>query len=936
LNFLFEPDKLFKFQFPFSFYTKKTVDGKIELLYLDFSQKMIIQELPEKIRENILYFSLEEFLKQKQKIRSSYNNLYFNQTEKEFLTIHIKSFLYESFRKIFPCLYESKIFHRIQKTTNSYSTLKCSFDSTIIPKLFFSAEKNGNSVKLKKFIQVGEDSFALEKSNLIVFLILHNNVYYILRRQDWNLLEELLKKETYSIEEFTNKISKTLKNYATDFSAIFEKEERICIPKAHIHVSELGGNTLLFIPRWEYEGHIVEDDKDSFEKFEGEKSIIYLRNKEVEKETLNFLKKTHPSFENKSSLYLTFEEASHKNWFFHFYHKQLKVNFSVTGMDMLTHFRYSDFPIKTQFDVLKTIDNEIEAKMIVTFGNEIIDLKNLQKSLSEGNNYLVLKDHSFGIITDDWLEEYGMILRYSTINLNEISFAKWVLVSSQGILNSKKELQKIVSEEWMKTWGSWKDTDDKLLLKPQTINADLRNYQQKGFEWMHLMSLINAGTLLADDMGLGKTLQTICAISYWLEQNPNAKFLVVCPSSLIYNWKKEFEKFSPNLKTAIYHGSDRNFEGLLANDSQILITSYSMIRIDIEEFTKIVWEGIVLDESHNIKNYDALQTQAVLKLIGKKRIILNGTPIMNNVSDLFPQLSFILPQLFNSQAKFKKEFENLLDNNMVQSQMEMLRKLTSPFILRRTKENVAPDLPAKTESILWCEMSEDQQKAYETIKNQVKENVLLDIKEKGINKAKFGVLQGITKLRQVCSSPRLLKDEEDFHNVSSVKINQLIELLTTNLKDNKIIVFSQFLGTMELLKKEFKQNGIRFLSFSGSTKSAKRMEMVEEFQDQNSTIQVFLLSLMAGNSGINLTNANYVFLVEPWWNKAVQQQAIDRTHRIGQNQHVFAYNMICKDTIEEKIIILQNKKQFISDEVISTDENFVKNLNEEDIAFLFE
>jgi SNF2 family DNA or RNA helicase len=405
---------------------------------------------------------------------------------------------------------------------------------------------------------------------------------------------------------------------------------------------------------------------------------------------------------------------------------------------------------------------------------------------------------------------------------------------------------------------------------------------------------------------------------------------------LIYNWKKEFEKFSPNINTTVFHGTDRNLPHFIASESQLLISSYSIVRNDIDEFLKLVWDGIILDESHQIKNYDALQTQAVLKLIGKRRILLNGTPIMNNVSDLFPQLSFILPQLFDSQAKFKKQFVNPIENSLEQNQMEQLRKLTSPFILRRTKEHVAPDLPQKTESVLWCEMNDDQREAYETIKNQVKENIFVEIKEKGIGKAKLGVLQGITKLRQVCSSPRLLKDENDFQTSSSVKVNELIDLLTGNLKDNKVIVFSQFLGTMDLLSQEFTKNGIRFLSFSGSTPSEKRMQLVNEFQDEKSDIQVFLLSLMAGNSGINLTQANYVFLIEPWWNKAVQQPAIDRTHRIGQNQHVFAYNMICKDTIEEKIIQLQNKKQFISDEVISADENFVKNLSEEDISFLFE
>jgi SNF2 family DNA or RNA helicase len=935
-HFLFEPHKLKQYLVPFSFYSKNTNGNSVEIINEDFKNKLISKEFSEQIASKLASLSVEEYGKQKKKILSNYNKINFSQSEETFLKIYIKPYFYDSFRSFFPIISSIKTFHRVQTSNNSFATLPCTFENEITPSLSFKAEKNENEIILKIFAQIDDWSFEIQPKNLFCFLLSNNNVYYLLRRQDWNLLEELLKYESFSSEEFTSKIYKSLKNYPTDISEIFEQEERICSPKPIIHLSEISGDTLLFIPKWEYDGHLVEDSKDCFEKYEGTRLIVYKRDKKLENESITFLRNAHPKFQNKTNFYLSFEEASHKNWFYNFYQNHLKDQFIVTGMDMLSYFRYSTNPIETQFDIKKTLDNEVVADLRVSFGKQELDLKNLQKIIAEGKNFLILKDNTIGVLTEEWLDQYGMILRYSNIHENEISFAKWILISSESILNAKKELRLLVPENWIKDWKSWNKVDDILFEKPSTVQAELRNYQQKGFEWLNLMSQINAGTLLADDMGLGKTLQTITAISLWLEQNPSSKFLIICPSSLIYNWKKEFEKFSPNINTTVFHGTDRNLPHFIASESQLLISSYSIVRNDIDEFLKLVWDGIILDESHQIKNYDALQTQAVLKLIGKRRILLNGTPIMNNVSDLFPQLSFILPQLFDSQAKFKKQFVNPIENSLEQNQMEQLRKLTSPFILRRTKEHVAPDLPQKTESVLWCEMNDDQREAYETIKNQVKENIFVEIKEKGIGKAKLGVLQGITKLRQVCSSPRLLKDENDFQTSSSVKVNELIDLLTGNLKDNKVIVFSQFLGTMDLLSQEFTKNGIRFLSFSGSTPSEKRMQLVNEFQDEKSDIQVFLLSLMAGNSGINLTQANYVFLIEPWWNKAVQQQAIDRTHRIGQNQHVFAYNMICKDTIEEKIIQLQNKKQFISDEVISADENFVKNLSEEDISFLFE
>jgi SNF2 family DNA or RNA helicase len=696
---------------------------------------------------------------------------------------------------------------------------------------------------------------------------------------------------------------------------------------------------LLFIPRWDYNGYTVDDHKESFEVYEDDKKIIYRRNKEIEIQTLQFLQEAHPKFKGQNNFYLSFEEASKKNWFFNFYHEKLKDGFSVVGMDMLGYFRYSPHPIETEFHILKTDDNDdnnVTAILKTYFGKEKVSIKTLQKALNEGKKYVLLKDSSLGILTDQWLEQYGLILKYATADQDTIIFSKWILIVSEAKSEHQEHLRMVLTEDWLHKWQTWQQSNDILYPVPQNLKATLRNYQQKGYEWINLMAEVNAGTLLADDMGLGKTLQTIASVVYWQEQNPGQKVLVVCPASLVYNWKIEFEKFAPSLKLAIYHNATRNFMAFIEGEETVLISSYSIVRNDIDQFKRMLWDAVVLDESHHIKNHKTKQTQAILSLLAKKRIILNGTPIMNNVSDLFPQLHFLLPQLFNSRKKFQDEFENPIHQTLAQNPMEQLRKLTNPFVLRRTKEIVAPDLPKKTESIFWCEMSDDQRSVYETLKAQIKQNIFMEIDHKGLNKAKLGVLQGITKLRQVCSSPRLLKDFDGVQKAASIKIDQLIESLTTNLKNEKVIVFTQFLGTMELISKQLTKKGIEYLSFSGSTLAEKRMELVSEFQDKNSSARVFLLSLMAGNSGINLTRANYVFLVEPWWNKAVQQQAIDRVHRIGQDRHVFAYTMICKDTIEEKIIALQDKKQFISDEIIANEENFVKNLNEEDIAFLFE
>lgn len=936
LLFLFEPSKLVLCQVPFSFYTKKETAGKFEVIYTSFTSKEIKKNLGGEKETSFTLFSEEEFNKQKVALLTSYQKVKSSLSENQFLKKNLKNSFFDNFRKVASELNQTRVFHRYKTSNNTYLTAACSFQLDTIPSLSFVLKKSDEVLNLESYAEIDGEKVKIGTENRFLFLFQYQNTYFMFRKLDWFILEELEEMEDFTIEDFSKNIKKKIEHLPLDLSEVFEEEIRDEIPEMIMHISELAGNMLLFIPKWRYDGYLVDGPRNTFEKIEGEKRIIYRRNKEIEQKSVAFLEQAHPKFKGSNNYYLSFEEASHKNWFYNFFHTQLKDNFEVTGMDMLSYFRFSDHQISTYFELINTIDNEINAKLEVFFGSEKINLKSLQKTLIEGQKFIMLKDNSLGVLNDEWIDKFSILLRYSKIQDDEITFAKWILISSESILNFSKELKFILPENWSEKWNKWKDTDSVIIQVPNTLKAEMRNYQQKGFEWMNLMAEVNAGTLLADDMGLGKTLQTIASITSWQEQNSNHKFLIVCPASLLYNWKNEFEKFAPHLKTTIYHGNNRNFDESISNDHSILITSYSIVRNELENFAKIVWDAIVLDESHQIKNYAAQQTQAILKLMGKRRIALNGTPIMNNVSDLFPQLSFILPQLFYSFSKFKNDFEKPIQHELAAVQMEMLKKLTSPFIMRRTKEIVAPDLPPKTESIFWCEMQEDQRFAYENLKAQIKENVFLEIKNQGVNKAKLGVLQGITKLRQVCSSPRLIKDEVEYQSCSSIKIDQLIEQLNTNLKNEKVIVFSQFIGTMDLLANEFEKNKISYVGFDGSTSAEKRMQLVSEFQQEESSIQVFLVSLMAGNSGINLTKANYVFLIEPWWNKAVQQQAIDRTHRIGQNQHVFAYNMICKDSIEEKIITLQNRKQFISNEVISTDDNFVKNLTEEDIAYLFE
>lgn len=932
---LFNPEAFCKLQTPFSYFRK----DKAAYVYEDFTKDFLSYQYRNSdsvFLNKMQLLTIESIYKERKNIKLNYQKLKLNTGEDLYIEKHLKNYFYQSFKEMIPLIADNPLYHKIRIDSKKYSVQKCRLSKDTAVNLAFKVEKIKNKLKIITLLTINDETDELAALERNLFLILKEDIYYLLAKQDWMLLEELSDLNTIDYELFINKYYPKLKKYPLDISGIFEEEIREIVPDSLIQISELGGNLLLFIPKWDYDGHIVDDDSDSFEVYQKNKKIIYLRNKEAENETRNFIEQAHPNFKAKKNYYLTFAEASKKNWFFHFFHEELKDNYRVVGMDMLSYFRYSAHSVESEFKIIKTIDNEIVASFKTNFGKEKIEPKTLQKAIIEGKKFILLKDNTLGILSDEWMEQFAMILKYASINKNEITFAKWILIVSESLTEQQKALKMVLPKDWMQRWNHWNKSEENLYELPETINAVLRKYQHKGYEWMNLLAEVNAGTLLADDMGLGKTLQTISSLAYWASQNPGSKFLIICPASLIYNWKKEFEKFAPDIKLMIHHGTGRDFDDFRKSDFQVLISSYSIIRNDIDDFLKIVWDAVILDESHHIKNLRAKQTQAVLKLFGKRRVILNGTPIMNSVSDLFPQLNFLLPQLFNSEKKFKDEFEKPIQKGASEVHTQMLKKLTNPFILRRTKEIAAPDLPPKTESVMWCEMNEQQMAAYNELKNQVRQNIMSGINNKGLNNAKLDVLQGITKLRQMCSSPRLIKDFGDYSNIGSVKIDTLIESLTTNLQNNKVIVFSQFLETMDLISEALTANNIEYLSFSGKTPASKRIELVNEFQDENSQVQVFLLSLMAGNSGINLTQANYVFLVEPWWNKAVQQQAIDRVHRIGQNAHVFAYNMICKDTIEEKIIELQNSKQFISDELIGNDQGFVKNLSEKDIAFLFE
>jgi SNF2 family DNA or RNA helicase len=828
------------------------------------------------------------------------------------------------------------------KGNKHFSTAPCRF-SEYRPQLKFEVVKEGERLQLIVHIVINGTSYKSNDFARQHFLLESNNEYFILAYRDYQVLEWLKeqKPERYALQptELAHHILAELeKNYTVNRNNLFGRQEIDTVPINRVLLSELNNTFLMLTPQWLYEGYTIEGPwKETAAFVQNGEAFVIKRNKQREDQFVQLLESLHPNFSKQRNgyYYLSFADAQKKQWFLKAYHQLLVSDIELLGMDMLKHFRYSSYTAGTEVKQLRQDEISMTLLMKVKFGNEEILLQELQKMLLAGQRAVLLKDGSMGVLGEQWLRQYATIIKHGKVNKNEITVARWLAINERQTATGANVLNGVIKNDWWQRWKQWQEGREQVYTIPSSVNVTLRPYQQKGYEWMMLLAEAGAGGCLADDMGLGKTIQAICFLANQSEKHPGVKHIIVCPSSLIYNWQQELEKFAPSLSSVVYHGNQRKIDQLQQEDVQVIITTYGTLRADTESLLSQSYGVAIIDESHNIKNPSAQITKAVSSIQATTCMALSGTPVVNNTFDLYSQLNVVLPGMFGSREFFKREYADAIDRFGDEEKIQALQKLTAPFILRRTKEQVAADLPEKTEIILWCDMPAPQRELYENIKEQIRGSLFLDIKMQGFAKSKLAVIQGILKLRQICNSPLLLPQDERTCN-DSVKTEVLIEELKNILPNHKALVFSQFSTMLDLLAADCNKQGIAYFHFDGQTPAAKRTEMVNAFQQEDNNVHLFLISLKAGNAGLTLTAADYVFLFDPWWNTAVQQQAIDRTHRIGQTKNVFAYKMICKDTIEEKIIRLQQKKKQLAEDLISADEGFVKALSEEDIAYLFE
>lgn len=591
----------------------------------------------------------------------------------------------------------------------------------------------------------------------------------------------------------------------------------------------------------------------------------------------------------------------------------------VYGSEHLKTYKYNtskptlNIAFKDKINFLDTGD------ITVTIADETFDVFELI-NLYKKHSYIPLQNGEKSIIDKEYISKMQRIFKKNSKNKVEVSFFDLPEIEE---LISKKE-QKVFKDtrSFYNGFNKLKSSKTKL---PTLVGVTLRDYQKEGVRWLKYLYDNKFGGCLADDMGLGKTLQAITLLSYIYPKTKEPS-LIVMPKSLLTNWQYELEKFNPNLTFYVYYANNRDIKEMQKHN--IVLTSYALVRNDIEKLRYIKFNTIFLDESQNIKNIDSKISKAVMLLEAKHKFALSGTPIENSLFELYSLFRFINNGLFRSVADFKRDFAIPIQSESNSNVAKLLKAKITPFLLRRLKKDVLKDLPAKQEQVIYVDMDEGHKKFYEERKNYYKQLLEQQIEANGIEKSRFVILQAFNDLRQIASAPSLKSEEY----IESSKINHLFEMLEDIVLNNhKVLIFANFLGSLGLISQKADEMGYDHLLMTGSTRN--RQELIDKFQNDKN-IKLFLMTLKVGGVGLNLTEADYVFIFDPWWNQSAENQAVDRAHRMGQKNTVFSYKMITKNTIEEKILQLQMQKKDMTDMIIGGDESGLKQLTSSDLDFI--
>ncbi len=663
--------------------------------------------------------------------------------------------------------------------------------------------------------------------------------------------------------------------------------------------------------------------------FDWERSVI----SKLESIGLNNNNESHFTLESIKDLELEEKKYEFVNWLS--LNKDKILELGIKLFQKQNEIQYSLFEPQIKSNINEDID-WFDIYIIIQIGEFEIPFTKFRKNILNGVREYKLPNGEITILPKEWFEQYKELFQYGRNSDKHIQLDKHHF----GLIEtSVPEKSKSIIEKYHNLYKDYNKDSYEL---PKGLKANLRPYQSEGFSWMKLLQENQFGGCLADDMGLGKTVQTLALLlnskgkingeNYQTNEKPtlaqlsifdnvdiketpcSATSIIVMPTSLIHNWENEIQKFTPDLKCYKFIGQNRPKDIRIFNDFDIILTTYGVIRNDFETLKTYKFYYLILDESQYIKNPDSKTYKAVIQLHSKHRLVLTGTPIENSLTDLWAQINFLNKGLLGNLQFFKREFVQPIEKNQDPDKKEKLQQFIHPFVLRRTKHQVAKDLPDKFESVIYCDMTEEQKSLYEEEKSKIRNSIMETI-EKTIDKPTILTIEGLNKLRQIANHPVLIDKGYTEESGKFEEVTRNIENLIA--EKHKVLIFSAYVKHLNLFGDYLTKQGHIFSVLTGSTRN--RNEVIEDFQNSENN-HVFLIQIKAGGVGLNLTSADYVFILDPWWNPAVEEQAINRTHRIGQNKKVMVYRFISTDTVEEKIQQLKAHKSKLADSLINTEQ----------------
>ena len=787
--------------------------------------------------------------------------------------------------------------------------------------------------RLDIYIEINDN--LLTKNNIVGNYIYSQGTFYkvdIEEDTEFPLSDLFQKIDKYELESYATLILKNYKNIDLkyeDYETVVS-EERNAIPQ--IIIEKISFDNSLYI---KINSIISTMDYEFFTKNKIETVLIVneLEKKlEISKinlenlssdmfEIVKVLTKLQKSIGLKSSYYIDNENfiILNEELAKEFVKKellQLTGKYSIIGTDRLRKYNIKAVKPKISGRFSYNLDY-FEGEVEVEVEGDKFSIQQLLNNYKK-DEYIVLSDGTNALINREYIEKLQRIFKEEDGNKVKVSFFDMPIV--QDMIDEKSfENDFMGSKDFFEGINKLAEEN----IDYPKLNATLRDYQKYGYKWLKYLTDNNLGACLADDMGLGKTLQAIALLTN-LHEEKKKKSMVIMPKSLIYNWENEIKRFSPKLKVGVYYGINRDFSLLKKVD--IILTTYGTIRNDIENLLEQKFDLLVLDESQNIKNINSQTTKAVLLLNAKKRVALSGTPIENNLLELYSLFRFLNPEMFGSVQEFTNDYIVPIQKYSDTSTIEELRKKIYPFLLRRVKKEVLADLPDKIEKLVYVDMNDEHRRFYEERRKYYYSLLEKNTSSQG-NFDKFFVLQAINELRHIVSSPEL-ESKKIISSKKEVLIENVIEAIENN---HKVLVFVNYLSSIESICDSLKENKIKYLKMTGQTKD--RQNLVDKFQN-DSRYKVFVMTLKTGGVGLNLVSADTIFIYDPWWNTTVENQAIDRAYRLGQDKTVFAYKMIMRNTIEEKILKLQEIKNKLLDDLISEDNLSTKNLSKSDIEFI--